>query len=138
MNSLTIIEQARTLAETATFLNRIESQDQYNMACDLFEELIEDANNNEFLINILGDAIYKYEESASEFSEFNAQAQELNSGVSLLRVLMDQHKLKARDLEEELGSKTNISLILSGQRNLTIDHIKKLSQRFELNPGRFI
>ncbi|MDI8800070.1 transcriptional regulator, partial [Salmonella enterica subsp. enterica serovar Montevideo] len=40
-------------------------------------------------------------------------------GVSVLRTLMDQYGLKAADLANELGSKSNVSNILNGRRALT-------------------
>lgn len=58
-------------------------------------------------------------------------------GLVVLRTLIDRHKLKASDLKKEIGSKSAVSLVLSGQRNLTRAHIEKLSARFKVNPGVF-
>ncbi|CAD5570768.1 HTH-type transcriptional regulator ygjM [Escherichia coli] len=51
---------------------------------------------------------------------------------------MDQHGLKAADLAQELGSKSNVSNILNGRRALTVRHIKALSERFNLPAEAFI
>lgn len=59
-------------------------------------------------------------------------------GVSVLRTLMDQYGLKAADLANELGSKSNVSNILNGRRALTVNHIKALTQRFKLPADAFI
>ena len=59
------------------------------------------------------------------------------SGTAIIRVLMDQHKLTMSDLPE-LGKKANVSLILKGDRNLTVGHIKKLAERFNISPGLFL
>lgn len=61
-----------------------------------------------------------------------------NTGVSVLRTLMDQYGLKAADLANELGSKSNVSNILNGRRALTVNHIKALTQRFKLPADAFI
>ncbi len=61
-----------------------------------------------------------------------------NPGVSVLRTLMDQYGLKAADLANELGSKSNVSNILNGRRALTVNHIKALTQRFKLPADAFI
>jgi HTH-type transcriptional regulator/antitoxin HigA len=51
---------------------------------------------------------------------------------------MYQYQLKADDLKEEIGSKSLVSMILNGTRNLTVDHIKALSVRFNTSPAVFI
>lgn len=55
----------------------------------------------------------------------------------VLRFLLDQHGLSQRDLAEDLGSETTVSLVLSGRRQLTRDHIARLSRRFYVEPGVF-
>ena len=57
--------------------------------------------------------------------------------VSTLRVIIDQHGLSYSDLKEEIGSKSLVSQILKGTRNLTRDHIAKLSQRFHVSAELF-
>lgn len=55
----------------------------------------------------------------------------------MLRLLMDQHKLVASDLKEEIGGEALISLIKKGERSLTRDHIANLSKRFGISPALF-
>ncbi|MFS9520486.1 helix-turn-helix domain-containing protein, partial [Klebsiella pneumoniae] len=50
----------------------------------------------------------------------------------------DQHNLTYADLKNEIGSKSLVSQILSGQRSLTISHIKALSARFGVKPEWFL
>ena len=38
---------------------------------------------------------------------------------------MDQYQLNTTDFKEELGSRSYVSRILNGERNLTLEHIKK-------------
>ena len=51
---------------------------------------------------------------------------------------VDQHNLTYADLKNEIGSKSLVSQILSGQRSLTISHIKALSARFGVKPEWFL
>ena len=57
--------------------------------------------------------------------------------ADVLRFLLDQNGLTQRDIANELGSETTVSLILSGRRQLTRDHILRLSRRFHVAPSVF-
>lgn len=61
----------------------------------------------------------------------------ITASIGSLRTLIDRHGLKLSDLQKEVGSKSTVSLILSGKRNLTRTHIERLSARFKVNPGVF-
>jgi len=87
---------------------------------------------------VLSASIEKWENEADEFREFNKRIENLNDGVAALRVLMDQYNLKADDLREEIGGKSLVSMILSGSRKLTLDHIQALSKRFKVSPTLFL
>jgi HTH-type transcriptional regulator/antitoxin HigA len=58
--------------------------------------------------------------------------------VSMVRYLMEQGDIKQKDLIPEFGPETAVSLFLSGQRNLTVEQIRKLSARFKLDASIFI
>jgi len=87
---------------------------------------------------VLSASIEKWENESDEFRLFNKRIEDLNDGVAAHRALMDQHKLKADDLREEIGGKSLVSMILSGSRNLTVDHIQALSRRFKVSPTVFL
>lgn len=57
--------------------------------------------------------------------------------AQVLRFLIEQHGLSQRDLIPELGAESTVSLVLSGKRQLTKDHIDRLSQRFHVSPSVF-
>lgn len=57
--------------------------------------------------------------------------------IEMLEFLMEQHGLEQDDLPE-VGSQSLVSKILSGERKLTVEHIKKLSARFHVSPSVFI
>jgi HTH-type transcriptional regulator / antitoxin HigA len=59
--------------------------------------------------------------------------------VSVLRFLMDQNGLSQRDIVQDIGgSESLVSMIMNGQRNLTVDHIRNLSARFHVSASVFI
>ena len=60
------------------------------------------------------------------------------SPLETLRSLLAAHKMTASDLGRVLGNRELGSKILRGERQLTVNHIKKLARRFRLEPGVFI
>lgn len=59
------------------------------------------------------------------------------SGADILEFLMEQHSLKQTDLENELGSQSIVSEILSRKRKLNSQQIYALSKRFGVSPSVF-
>lgn len=64
------------------------------------DELIEDYDYNLPLIEILSASIERWENENKTFSQFNKAINEMDQGVSLLKVLMDQHNLGTADLPD--------------------------------------
>ena len=58
--------------------------------------------------------------------------------VTVLRFLMDSHGLSQKDLVPEFGVESTVSLVLSGKRQLNVNHIAKLSKRFHVSPAVFL
>lgn len=130
-------EKAVDLFSEARFIGRIHSEEDYEAALELMDELIEEYDLYLPLIEVLSASIEKWEDESEQFSEFNKRITSLDDGVAVLRTLMDQYDLKAEDLKNELGSKSLVSMILNGSRNLTRDHIQALSERFKISPAVF-
>jgi HTH-type transcriptional regulator/antitoxin HigA len=59
------------------------------------------------------------------------------SPADVLRFLIEHNGLSQRDLIPELGNEATVSLVLSGKRQLTREHIEKLSHRFHVSPAVF-
>ncbi|MCW8887081.1 MAG: transcriptional regulator [Motiliproteus sp.] len=137
MNFAIVKDKATELFLNAPCLYQIDNEDDYNEALALLDELVEDYDRFRPLIDLLGTAIEHWEEQAPEFAEFNQRVANLDDGVAVLRTLMDQHQLKASDLEAEIGGKSLVSMILNGTRQLTRSHIQALSERFHVNPSVF-
>ncbi|ENZ7623157.1 helix-turn-helix domain-containing protein, partial [Klebsiella pneumoniae] len=83
------------------------------------------------LVDILTARIDAWENNAVEFEEFNTRIEAGKNGVSLLRVLMQQRGFSQSDFENEIGNKSLVSRILSGERSLTLDHMRALANRFQ-------
>jgi HTH-type transcriptional regulator/antitoxin HigA len=56
--------------------------------------------------------------------------------VDTLKFLLEQHDLSAADLSRVLGSDRSLGpKLLRGERRLTVDHIRILARRFNVEPG---
>lgn len=129
--------KAADLFNEARFVSHIKNEAEYDQALQLMDELVEDYDKYLPLIEVLSVSIEKWEDEAESFAEFNQRIAALDDGVAVLRTLMDQYNLKAEDLREDIGSKSLVSMILNGSRNLTRDHIQSLSEHFKIAPSVF-
>ena len=102
---------ASQVVEHMPLLCEIKTPEEHDQALSLMEELIEDYDNNLLLIDSLSVAIEGYEDDAPEFKEFNEVIASLDSAVSILNVLIDQHNLTLDDLPE-IGKKSMVSQVL--------------------------
>jgi HTH-type transcriptional regulator/antitoxin HigA len=59
------------------------------------------------------------------------------SGVEVLRELMAANGLRQRDLADDLGGESIVSLILQEKRQLNRQQMEKLSHRFHVSPAVF-
>jgi HTH-type transcriptional regulator / antitoxin HigA len=59
------------------------------------------------------------------------------SGVEVLRELMDANGLRQKDLADDLGGESIVSLILKEKRQLNRQQMEKLSRRFHVSPAVF-
>lgn len=129
-------------ASHAKHVLHIRNKQDYEKSLTLIESLFEIADDSKDdplndLITMISSAISEYETKSKSFSQFNKQLKQVNSDVAVLRVLMAQYNLTGGDLQMEIGSKPLVSMILSGQRNLTKEHISNLTQRFNISPALF-
>ena len=82
-------------------------------------------------LDVLGDLVEKYEDGHVEMPHV--------SDAAMLRSLMDEMNVKQVDVVRSTGiSKTVLSLVLSGKRDLTREHIGALSKYFGVNPSSFL
>lgn len=57
--------------------------------------------------------------------------------LDIIRHLMEQHELRQKDLVDVFGTESIVSDVLNGKRELTKEHITRLSKRFHVSPSVF-
>ncbi|MCI1679843.1 MAG: helix-turn-helix domain-containing protein [Ewingella americana] len=131
------IKATEELVNAVPLLGQHASEKDYREALELVEYLLMNHPHSP-LLDIVSNKIREYENSLPEVVAFRAEMEALPSGVAVLATLMEQYGLKQTDFQDEIGGKSLVSRILSGQRQLTVDHIDKLAKRFEISPALFI
>lgn len=58
--------------------------------------------------------------------------------VDVLNELMNSNNLKQKDMLDVFSTPSIVSEVLSGKRQLTTEHIRRLSRRFQVSPEVFI
>lgn len=82
-------------------------------------------------LDVLGDLVEKYEDEHVEMPHV--------SDAEMLRSLMEETGVRPADVVRGTGiSKTVLSLVLNGRRDLTREHIETLSSYFRVNPAAFL
>lgn len=109
----------------------IKSERQYYKYCKILEELVfKDRKKDEDEIELLTLLIEKYDDENYPTPDMDP--------IQLLKNLMEEHNLKAKDLVSILNlTKGTVSKILNYQTGLSKDTIRKLSDKFKLNQEAF-
>jgi HTH-type transcriptional regulator/antitoxin HigA len=109
----------------------IKSKEQYNTYNSILEELINaDLEKDQDEIELLTLLIEKWDREHNSFKDCNP--------IELLKALMEEHKLKAKDLVEILSlSKGTVSKLLNYQKGLSKDTIRNLSDYFKVSQEAF-
>ena len=140
--SVAAFKQAcQNFAQAAAPYLPIKDEAHYQEVLELIECLLEEAQDTpddpaNAVIELLSQAVADYENQDAELAAFDARALAQPADLAMLRLLMDQHRLGTADLPE-IGSKSMVSRVLSGERSLNKNHIKALSQRFNISPSAF-
>ena len=111
----------------------IHSEQQYEQALEALDALLDASGNDENhpladMVETLGELIHAYEEH-HPMGDAN--------GVDVIRLLMQEQGITQADLPE-IGSQGIVSEVLSGKRELNIRMVRRLSERFHLDPKVFI
>ena len=80
-------------------------------------------------LNLLGMIIHEYEERTVEVPDIH--------GVELLNVLIEEWGLKQKELVPIFKTESIASAVINGHRQLTVEHIEKLSEFFHVSPAVF-
>ena len=109
----------------------IKNQEQYDRYCDILERLVaQDNKEAQDEIELLTLLVEKWDNDHNSFKE--------SDPIELLKGLMDEHNLKAKNLVEILDlSKGTISKILNYHKGLSKDTIRKLSNYFKISQEAF-
>ncbi|MCC5650648.1 transcriptional regulator [Nostoc sp. XA013] len=85
--------------------------------------------SEEDYLNLLGILIYEYESKQDLVPDIY--------GVELLKVLIAELNLKQKDLVPIFKTESIVSDVLKGKRKLTVEHIQKLADFFNLSAAVF-
>jgi HTH-type transcriptional regulator / antitoxin HigA len=129
---------ATALANPAQMIERgaphlIHNDEELERYTSVLFRLSEIENPSEFeleAIELLGMLIEKYE--SEHYSIPAAPAKDV------VRFLIDQNGLQQRDLVDEFGSEAQVSMFLNGHRQLSVEQIRRLSERFHVSPVAFM
>ncbi len=131
------IKATHALVAAVPLLGEHPNEKDYKDALELVEYLLMNEPES-LLLDIVSSRISRYEASQPEIVALRKEMESVPVGIAVLRTLMDQYKLTTSDFQDEIGSKSMVSRVLNGQRQLTLNHIKKLASRFGVSPALFI
>jgi HTH-type transcriptional regulator/antitoxin HigA len=142
LKSNTLTNSFLGFASEASNILHIKTDQDYSEAIEIIDYLFDKVEDSEEdplndLIDLISRAIEKYELIQENIIDFHKKSSCVNQEISVLRVLMTQHNLNLSDFKNEIGSKSLVSMILNGKRNLTKEHIAKLSRKFNIDPSLF-
>jgi HTH-type transcriptional regulator/antitoxin HigA len=114
-------------------IGHITNERDYEEATRVADELVDagamdEKHPSHSLFMTISDLVYAYDQR--HYPEPKVD------GTQVLRFLMKQHDLKQNQLPE-IGRQSVVSEILAGKRNLTVEHIRNLSDRFNISPAAF-
>ncbi|GMR21513.1 MAG: type II toxin-antitoxin system antitoxin HigA [Gammaproteobacteria bacterium] len=141
MTAVAFNDTCHRFAQAAAPYYHITDDEHYEEALELVENLLQEARDSmddplNAVIEMLNHAIETYESKDEELAAFEKRAMHQPADLAMLRLLMGQYGLGTADLPE-IGSKSMVSRVLSGERSLSKKHIQALSKRFSINPGLF-
>ncbi len=115
-------------------LRPIRTEDELDAAFAIIDELTdrdELSPAEADYLDVLGNEVERYEDQQVEMPRV--------SDAEMLRCLMEEKGVSQADLVRGAGiSKTVLSLVLSGKRDLTREHIETLSKYFGISPVVFL
>ncbi|MCI8209738.1 XRE family transcriptional regulator [Pseudomonas sp. S25] len=122
------------------FVHGIKTPADYERATYLLDELTDGralSNVEEKILVELEDEILAYQRDSDQFRESNAKFEATCTPIQLIKDLMETLALSGSDLPE-IGDKTAVSKVLSGDRPISHKMAYALAERFAMEPGAFI
>lgn len=139
--------------QACPFASYVEVPKTYRELCQLYlPRPIHDQNEDEVATEMMNAlAVFPklnaeqqdYLDALTEFVDAYDKAKPVRwpkiNGVDVLKHLMTEHRMSRADLARVIGGSRNIgAMILRGERNLTVAHIRKLATYFKVSPELFI
>ena len=122
------------------FVHGIKTPADYERATDLLDELTDGrelSKVEEKILVELEDEILAYQRDSGQFRESNAAFEATCTPVQLIKDLMETLGLTGSDLPE-IGDKTAVSKVLSGDRPISHKMAYALAERFAMEPSAFV
>ncbi|MBZ9780213.1 XRE family transcriptional regulator [Pseudomonas sp. REP124] len=122
------------------FVHGINTPADYERATWLLDELTDGralSRIEEKILVELEDEILAYQKKSEQFRESNAAFEATCTPVQLIKDLMETLGLTGSDLPE-IGDKTAVSKVLSGDRPISHKMAYALAERFAMEPGAFL
>ena len=122
------------------FVHGIKTPADYERATDLLDELTDGrelSKIEEKILIELEDEILAYQRDSDQFRESTAAFEATCTPVQLIKDLMETLGLTGSDLPE-IGDKTAVSKVLSGDRPISHKMAYALAERFAMEPGAFV
>ena len=120
---------------TPVKLRTVDSERHYRAMANLMNKLVDEIGDREThslmgLLNSVTFFVRDYEERNIEIPD--------SEPAAVLRFLVEQHSLRQADLAEIFGSQSNVSEVLSGNREINARQARALARRFSVSPAVFI
>ncbi|HEY9723114.1 MAG TPA: helix-turn-helix domain-containing protein [Oscillatoriaceae cyanobacterium] len=116
-----------------TFFKPVESESDYRQAMAIIDDLLSrprlSRREDEYLA-ALSLLVEIYEREHFEVEDIH--------GVEMLKALMELHGLKQKDLVPALGTRSLVSEVLAGKRDLSKQAIVNLARLFQVSPAVFL
>jgi HTH-type transcriptional regulator/antitoxin HigA len=113
-------------------------------------EVVHDEALNERFIDVLRKLDARWDELSSDerklhellvliIQDFEKRTYKVRAAtpIEVIEELMAASNLKNKDLVGIFATESVVSEILNGKRSLTVEHIKRLSERFNVSPAVF-
>ena len=139
--------------QTRRFASRADIPKTYRELCDLYlpRPIHDDAQDEEATAMMNALAVFTrlnaeqrdYLDVLTEFVDEYDQGRKIRwrkiSGLESLKYLLEENGMSAADLSRILGASRNLgAMILRGERQLTLAHVRTLAKRFSVSADLFL
>jgi HTH-type transcriptional regulator/antitoxin HigA len=135
-----ILNPYKELLKQAPFLIKINDESGHAVALEFLDALMTNIGDNPEnslwpLFEMVSKAVTHYE--AIMYPETIRELEKHQGTLPTLRILIDQYQLQLSDLPE-IGNQQVVSDTLNGKRELTLEQIQRLANRFDLPVSLFV